>query len=80
LQLPADTPVTTPVVGFTVATPVLELDHTPAAGRGLAMHKLLVPPTLVDAVPLTVNVGKTLGNDVTVTVTTFEFALQPPLA
>jgi hypothetical protein len=44
------------------------------------MHKLLVPPTLADAVPLTVNVGKTLGNEVTVTVTTFEIALQPPLA
>jgi hypothetical protein len=36
------------------------------------MHKLLVPPTLADAVPLIVNVGKTIGNEVTVTKTIFE--------
>jgi hypothetical protein len=47
--VPADTPVTTPVVAFTVATAVLLLLQMPPATVEL---KVLVPATQIDWVPL----------------------------
>ena len=64
VALPAVTPVTTPVLGFTVATAVLLLLHTPPAGVAL---KVVVPPTIVPIVPLITGVTG-LGNTVTLIV------------
>ena len=49
MHVPAVTPVTTPVVAFTVAIEVLDDVHVPPL---VASDKVLVPPTVVDVVPV----------------------------
>lgn len=53
VQVPAATPVTTPVVDPTVATPVFEDDQIPPPMPSVRVE---LPPTVVVAVPL-IDVG-----------------------
>lgn len=67
-EFPADTPVTTPVVLPTVATPVVPLVHVPVVGVELSV---VVSPVQTDNVPV-IDVG--IGFTVTTVV-----AEQPEL-
>lgn len=60
VQVPTATPVTTPEVGLMVAIAVLLLVHVPPV---VASANVLVPPTVVVAVPVI-----TAGRGVTVTI------------
>ena len=70
--MPAATPVTTPVVLFTVATAALLVLHAPPPEPLLL--KVVLPPTQMACVPLTV---PALGAAVTVTVRVAVALLQP---
>jgi hypothetical protein len=67
VHVPAATPVTTPVAGFTVAIEVLLLVHVPPAG---VLDKVLMPPIVAVVVPEIV-----VGDAVTVTSLV---AMHPP--
>ena len=75
VAVPDPTPVTTPVVAFTVATPVLLDDHAPPELPLLV--KVVVPATQMFCVPLTV---PAFGAAVTVTVRVAVEAAHPPAA
>jgi hypothetical protein len=60
VEVPPDTPVTTPVDETTVATEVVLLPHVPPAGE---LARVVVEPTQTTAVPVTV-----AGNAFTLTV------------
>ena len=73
VAVPADTPVTTPVVAFTVATAVLLLLQLPPDTVEL---KVLVPATQIDWVPLSV---PAVGAALTVTVLVAVASEHPPV-
>jgi len=72
-DVPADTPVTTPVDAWIVATPIVALAHVPPA---TVEAKVVVVLSHNASVPLNV---PALGDAVTVTVLVAETSAQPPL-
>jgi len=72
VEVPADTPDTTPVEEFTVATPVALLLHVPPVVVEL---KVVVDPAHTAVVPV---MAPTVGNGFTVTVTTLLARVVPP--
>ena len=68
VALPTATPVTTPDVGFTVATLVLALDHTPPE---LALVSVVVEPTCTDVAPFITDGCAGTSFTVTVFITVF---------
>jgi len=66
IAVPPEIPVTTPVVGFTVATEVVLLLHVPGSGGGI-VDKGVVAPAHIDSVPV---IAGATGRGLTVTIAT----------